>query len=56
MTGEELNSRMAAAADQLRGLGIPLARILDQEELLQTTLIHELLHTCYGCQNHGKRW
>ena len=89
MTGKELNSRMAAAADQLRGLGIPLsreicpqveintrarrrlgcclwkdgsftiqvsARILDQEELLQTTLIHELLHTCYGCQNHGKRW
>jgi len=20
------------------------------------TLAHELLHTCYGCQNHGKRW
>lgn len=20
------------------------------------TLAHELLHTCYGCQNHKKRW
>ena len=20
------------------------------------TLAHELLHTCYGCQNHGARW
>lgn len=20
------------------------------------TLAHELLHTCYGCRNHGKRW
>lgn len=28
----------------------------DQRELLEETLVHELLHTCYGCQNHGKRW
>ena len=20
------------------------------------TLAHELLHTCYGCRNHGRRW
>lgn len=20
------------------------------------TLAHELLHTCWGCRNHGKRW
>ena len=31
-------------------------RLLDQPELLRNTLLHELLHTCYGCQNHGKRW
>lgn len=31
-------------------------RLLENRELLRTTLIHELLHTCYGCQNHGKRW
>lgn len=30
--------------------------ILNQPELLRDTLVHELLHTCYGCQNHGKRW
>lgn len=22
----------------------------------QETLAHEVLHTCYGCRNHGKRW
>lgn len=30
--------------------------ILDEEELLRQTLVHELLHTCYGCGNHGARW
>ena len=28
----------------------------DKREQLEETLVHELLHTCYGCQNHGKRW
>ncbi len=23
---------------------------------LKSTIIHELLHTCKGCMNHGKRW
>lgn len=26
------------------------------EQSLWETLAHELLHTCYGCRNHGKRW
>ena len=25
-------------------------------ETLKNTLIHELLHTCEGCMNHGKTW
>jgi predicted SprT family Zn-dependent metalloprotease len=32
------------------------ARILETPQLLRQTLLHELLHTCYGCLNHGKRW
>lgn len=32
------------------------ASILDDEGLLRQTLIHELLHTCPGCRNHGDRW
>ena len=32
------------------------ARLLEDGPLLRATLLHELLHTCYGCQNHGKRW
>lgn len=23
---------------------------------IKNVLAHELLHTCYGCYNHGKRW
>mgnify|MGYP001623165159 FL=1 len=30
--------------------------ILEDTSLLRATLVHELLHTCYGCQNHGERW
>ena len=26
------------------------------EQALVETILHELLHTCYGCQNHGARW
>ena len=89
MTQEELNAQLAALAEELRGMGVPIsreispqvevnsraqrrlgcciqkegaftiqvsARLLGQPELLRNTLLHELLHTCYGCQNHGKRW
>jgi len=30
--------------------------IMSDENLLEQTLAHELLHTCYGCRNHGDRW
>lgn len=23
---------------------------------LKNTIIHEILHTCYNCQNHGRQW
>lgn len=26
------------------------------EESCRAVLAHELLHTCYGCRNHGERW
>ncbi|WP_322199491.1 SprT-like domain-containing protein [Acutalibacter intestini] len=32
------------------------ARVLEDPALLRQTLIHELLHTCPGCRNHGLRW
>lgn len=35
------------------------ADLLDErnpEEALIETLLHELLHTCKGCQNHGPEW
>ncbi len=32
------------------------SRVLEDPELLRLTLVHELLHTCPGCQDHGPRW
>ena len=32
------------------------ARLLGQPGLLRETLVHELLHTCPGCRDHGERW
>lgn len=26
------------------------------EDAILRVLAHEVLHTCYGCSNHGKRW
>ena len=26
------------------------------EDKIMSTLIHEILHTCKGCMNHGKQW
>ena len=26
------------------------------EDAIMQVLAHEVLHTCYGCSNHGKRW
>lgn len=30
--------------------------VLDDEALLRQTLVHELLHTCPKCRDHGPRW
>lgn len=27
-----------------------------EEKAVMQTLAHEVLHTCYGCSNHGVRW
>ncbi len=29
---------------------------LGPEAACRETLAHEVLHTCWGCRNHGKRW
>lgn len=34
------------------------ARLAEQgeEDAILQVLAHEVLHTCYGCSNHGERW
>lgn len=35
------------------------SRLLDDyvsDKATKTTIIHELLHTCKGCMNHGREW
>ena len=29
---------------------------MERPEQLRETLLHELLHTCPGCRDHGARW
>ena len=36
-------------------LSARLARDGSEQAVLQV-LAHEVLHTCYGCSNHGARW
>ncbi len=31
-------------------------KVLENEALLKQTLVHELLHTCPKCRDHGARW
>lgn len=39
---------------------INISAVLLREDIpideLKSTLYHEILHTCYGCFNHGARW
>ena len=37
-------------------LELSAALLQQPDDEICETLAHELLHTCYGCQNHGKRW
>ena len=30
--------------------------VLEDEDLLKQTLVHELLHTCPKCRDHGPKW
>ena len=42
------------------GFAIEIAAVLLEDNVplasLKNTLIHELLHTCPGCDNHGAKW
>lgn len=51
-------SRFGACKKTPTGFKIELCEsMLDASEFdIKNVLAHELLHTCYGCYNHGKRW
>jgi len=37
-------------------INVDLLDVRNPIEALKTTIIHELLHTCEGCMNHGATW
>lgn len=37
-------------------ISISVYHLADSERAIRNTLIHELLHTCPGCLNHGPKW
>lgn len=51
-------SRFGCCIGSERGYFIELSAQLlaGGEKLLRQVLAHEVLHTCRGCDNHGKRW
>lgn len=59
-----INTRAASRWGQTRktpdGYKINISAVLLDErnaaEGLKNTIIHELLHTCAGCMNHGAKW
>lgn len=59
-----VNPRLKSTWGRCRGLGgdnfeIEISEKLMTEEAkkgLLDTMLHELLHTCYGCMNHGNLW
>ena len=38
------------------GISISEYHLQSSERAVRNTLIHELLHTCQGCLNHGPKW
>ena len=44
----------------LDGFSINISAVLlderNSEQALKETIIHEILHTCRGCMNHGESW
>lgn len=64
IVGFEINTRAKRRWGQCKavpgGFKISISYILlDQRNSidgLKNTIIHEVLHTCKGCQNHGKTW
>lgn len=55
-----VKSRWGRCSSIIGGFVIEVSeRLLHDEvpmESLKNTIIHELLHTCKGCQNHGTTW
>lgn len=65
VTGYKANSRAKrrlglCSSNGCGGFEIQVSYVLLRDEVpmdeLRNTLFHELLHTCKGCQNHGKEW
>ncbi len=61
----EINHRARKRFGQCRRERFPggftvsvMAALLEEghEDALRSVLLHELLHTCPGCMNHGARW
>lgn len=44
--------------NQSEEYSIEISTVLEQEtdQMIKEIIIHELLHTCKGCFNHGKEW
>lgn len=58
LINKRAKKRFGACKKTSNGFIIEISEfILDADlEHIKTILAHEVLHTCRGCQNHGKKW
>ncbi len=58
LINKRAKKRFGACRKTEKGFIIEISEfMLDAEpEHIKNTLAHEVLHTCIGCQNHGKKW
>lgn len=62
ITGPYINRRAKSWLGRCKKVGkeyeieITAALLETEEKVIETTILHELLHTCPRCMNHGQMW
>ena len=58
LINKRAKKRFGACRKTSKGFSIEISEfMLDADpEYIKNIIIHEVLHTCHGCQNHGKKW
>ena len=58
LINKRARKRFGACKKTTKGFTIDISEFMLDADLvhIKNILAHEVLHTCRGCQNHGKKW